>query len=104
MAGLLKQRLCRVQKLKISSEIAEEPCLSPKVRLAIVNLWQEVATTAVKIQQAKVVVAQLVETLARESISSKEFFQKHQEQQKEHQKSIATKYFSKQVELTTLDP
>ena len=83
---------------KISSEIAEEP-LSPEVRKATEKLdWK----TAVKKQQAKVVVAQLVETLARESISSKEFFQKHQEQQKEHQKSIATKYFSKQVSSNVL--
>ena len=84
----------------MSSEIAQQP-LSPEVRNAT-DKWRRGAQTAVKKQQAKVVVAQLVETLARESISSKEFFQKHQEQQKEHQKSIATKYFSKQVSSNVL--
>ena len=83
----------------MSSETAQP--LSPEVRNAT-DKWRRGAETAVKKQQAKVVVAQLVETLARESISSKEFFQKHQEQQKEHQKSIATKYFSKQVSSNLL--
>ena len=77
---------------KVSSERAEELNLSPKVRKAT-ERWQFGAQTALKKQQAKVVVAQLVETLARDSINPKEFFQKSQE----HQKSITTKFFSKQV-------
>ena len=80
----------------MSSEIAQQP-LSPEVRKAT-HKWRRGAETAVKKQQAKVVVAQLVETLARDSISYKDFFQKSQE----HQKSITTKYFSKQVSSNVL--
>ena len=83
---------------KIPSEIAEELNLSPKARKAT-ERWQFGAKAALKQQQAKVVVAQLVETLARDSISPKEFFQKSQQ----HQKRITTKYFSKQVS-SNIDP